>query len=176
MLWVSSLPLLFTRAYFIRAKQLTSSHENEHDGAEEYHRKKKYFGTSNEEWCEDEEFGCGKVDNFTAEFILCWHSFPVKFEGRHGPMCHAASKKYKYLDKHTQILSRRRQLKSCKVKEKKRLYCCCVCHVKHKNIVIELLVFWLVLCFCFAEWTALINCTLHTVRLLICCCVLCCCH
>lgn len=46
-------------------------------------------------------FGFGKVDNFTAEFILCWHSFPVKFEGRHGPMCHAASKKYKYLDKHT---------------------------------------------------------------------------
>ncbi len=79
MWWVSSLPLLFTRAYFTRAKQLTSSHKSEHDEAEEYPRKKKYFGTSNEKWCEDEEFGFGEVDHFTAEFILCWHSFPVFF-------------------------------------------------------------------------------------------------
>lgn len=40
---------------------------------------KKYFGASNEKWCEDEEFGFWKVDNFTHE---CWHFFPVKFERR----------------------------------------------------------------------------------------------
>ena len=55
--------------------------------------KEKYFGTFHEKWCEDEDFGLGKVDNFTVEFILCWHSFPVKFEGRPGLMCHAASEK-----------------------------------------------------------------------------------
>lgn len=52
--------------------------------------KNKYFGTFQcEKGCEDEEFGFGKVDNFTVEFILCWHSFPVKLR----LMCHAASKK-----------------------------------------------------------------------------------
>lgn len=40
---------------------------------------------------------------------------------------------------------------------------CCICHVKENNIVIELLLFWLLLCFCGAELTApvKVQCT-HT--------------
>lgn len=30
---------------------------------------------------EDDRFGVDKDNNCTVEFILCWNSFPVKFEG-----------------------------------------------------------------------------------------------
>lgn len=57
------------------------SHESDRDEAEQYPPKRKYFGTFNEKGCEDEGFGFDKADNFTVEFVLCWHSFHVKFKG-----------------------------------------------------------------------------------------------
>lgn len=43
----------------------------DHDGHESSSSStKKYFGTFNKKWCEGEEFGFGKVDNFTVELIL----------------------------------------------------------------------------------------------------------
>lgn len=55
----------------------------------------------NEKWCEDEEFRnwLREMDNFTAECTIFHHSFSVKFERRHAPMCHSACQKHTDLDK-----------------------------------------------------------------------------
>lgn len=57
--------------------------------------------------------------------FFSWNSFLVKSEGRHGLMCHAASKKYKDLDRHALRKTRFKQkanMKNTAVLKKKKLH------------------------------------------------------
>lgn len=128
--------------------------------------KKKYFCTFNDKWCEDEEFGFGKVDSFTVKFILL-----LEFSSCHiwrqawtnVSCCQQEMQGFgQAFSENTRFKQKATTKNTTEKKKRKQLHCGCVCHVKNKNTVIELLVFCLVLWFCGAEQTAPVKCTLYT--------------
>uniref|UniRef100_A0A8C4Y930 HAT C-terminal dimerisation domain-containing protein n=2 Tax=Gopherus TaxID=38771 RepID=A0A8C4Y930_9SAUR len=71
-----------------------SSKRNSSEGSV---KKKKYYCCYNDNWCKDPDYKnwLRKVDEFTAECILCRQTFSIKYEGRRAVNIHAECTKHK---------------------------------------------------------------------------------